>query len=136
MASAYERLQNYYEAISCYEKIIDIEPNNAKVYYIMGLIYIILDNTKEADRCFEKANELDPEIVEAEKCFVKVIKKAIEAYNNKVIEAYIKPKTYKDEVEASQESEEDREAIGWLKKAARMGDVDAQKWLRKNGYSW
>lgn len=51
---------NYEKALECFNKSIEMNPDNARVYYSMGLVY---DDTGSFDRaieCYQKSLEIDP----------------------------------------------------------------------------
>jgi tetratricopeptide (TPR) repeat protein len=53
-------LGNYEEAIKCYDKAIEIEPNNAEAWNNKGIVLGRLSNYEEAIACYDKAIELNP----------------------------------------------------------------------------
>jgi superkiller protein 3 len=108
MGVAYNKLENYSEALRCSQKAISIDPNNAAAYHNMGIAYGKLENYREALRCFQKAISIDPNDAVA--------------YNGMGVTYYFLGN--------------EREGIKNLQKAARLGDGNAQAWLRENGYSW
>ena len=55
---AYFDLQNYEQAISDYNRAIEINPKYAEAYYNRGLLYQILDETEKANADFAKAKQL------------------------------------------------------------------------------
>jgi superkiller protein 3 len=67
MGEAYMNLENYTEAVSCFRKVIEIEPRYdvdfdiiAEAYFSMGEAYMDLGNYIEAISCFQKIIEIEP----------------------------------------------------------------------------
>ena len=57
--------KNYRDAISKYDEVIQINPNNVTAYYIRGNAYKELKNYKVAIADYDKAIELNPNFAEA-----------------------------------------------------------------------
>jgi superkiller protein 3 len=74
MGNAYGKKENFNRAIECFEKAIEINPDDANVYYNLGLVYRVKGNNEKG--------------------------------------------------------------IGYIQKAARLGNRAAQVYLRKNRISW
>jgi tetratricopeptide (TPR) repeat protein len=55
-------LGNNDEAIECYDKALEINPQNADAYYKKGLSLYYLGNNDEAIECYDKALEINPPI--------------------------------------------------------------------------
>ncbi|MDR0754393.1 MAG: tetratricopeptide repeat protein [Prevotellaceae bacterium] len=136
------KLENYTEAIECWQKAIDINPNDAVAYYNMGNAYDELGNYTEAIACYQKSLDIDPtaarvynnmgysyagleNYTEAISCWQKAVDidptDAL-SYNN-MGSAYYKLGNH-------------TEAIDCYKKAAQLGDKNTQILLKENGYSW
>jgi superkiller protein 3 len=64
MGNAFADLQDYHEAIRCYKKAINIDPNDADVYHNMGLVYYILGNKQEGIKNLQKAARLEDKDVQ------------------------------------------------------------------------
>ena len=96
------------KAIQMYEKTIELDPDYAKAYYNLGFAYYIQGNFAIAIQMYEKTIELNP--------------------NN--VNAYYNLGNIYGELGYTQE------LISNFKKAARLGDEEAQGWLEKNGYNW
>lgn len=64
-ANCYYDLQNIKKAVHFYKKAIDIDPNQADVYYNLGNSLYLLDKVEEAIRTYKKAVEINPRKVEA-----------------------------------------------------------------------
>lgn len=58
MGATYDSLGNYNQAITCYQKVIVINPNNAAAFFKMGLCYGKLDNYNQAITYWQKAARL------------------------------------------------------------------------------
>jgi len=96
------------KAIQSFEKVIKINPYYAAAYYNLGFAYYIQGNFAIAIQMYEKTIELNP--------------------NN--VNAYYNLGNIYGELGYTQE------LISNFKKAARLGDEEAQGWLEKNGYNW
>jgi len=48
------------EAIKCYEKVIEIEPDNARAWHNKGLACIAVNRDDEGIMCLDRAVEIDP----------------------------------------------------------------------------
>ena len=105
---AYYIQGNFAIAIQMYEKTIELDPDYAKAYYNLGFAYYIQGNFAIAIQMYEKTIELNPNNVNA-------------YYNLGNIYGAL---GYTQEL------------ISNFKKAARLGDEEAQGWLEKNGYNW
>lgn len=57
---ALSRIGKYEEAIECYEKALDIDPEYKNAWVEKGRTLDILEKAEDAIKCFEKALELDP----------------------------------------------------------------------------
>ena len=55
-------LEKYHpeEAIKCYERVIEIEPDNARAWYNKGLACIAVNRDDEGIMCLDRAVEIDP----------------------------------------------------------------------------
>lgn len=113
-ANAYLQLGNMYnknnfygKAIPVYKKAIKINPLNAVVYYNLGIAYYKSSNIDAAVLAYNKAIEINP--------------KYSDAYFNLGICYHISNHT---------------KAIELYRNAAKLGDNDAKKWLKENGYTW
>ncbi|MDR2127034.1 MAG: tetratricopeptide repeat protein [Prevotellaceae bacterium] len=65
MGLDYAEQGNYTEAIVCYKKALEINPNEAVAYYYMGIAYVNLGNHAEAIGSYQKALDIDPNYAEA-----------------------------------------------------------------------
>ena len=64
-AMAYSAIKMDKEALTCYQKIIRIDPSLAGPYYNMGIILKRLGRIEEAVECYKKAILLKPDYVQA-----------------------------------------------------------------------
>lgn len=53
--------KNYTEALSCYERALEIRPEYAPAWYNRGIILEKLGNIEEAEKSYEKALQYSPE---------------------------------------------------------------------------
>lgn len=58
MADAYIALGDYSNAKGCYEKLIKLEPKDAKTHYTLGLLYIRVKNYEGAEKEITALREL------------------------------------------------------------------------------
>jgi len=52
--------KEYNEALKCYDKAIEINPNSANAWNNKGLALVLLSNYDEALKCYDKAIEINP----------------------------------------------------------------------------
>ena len=52
------------EAIECFEKVLEIDPNDARALFNKGTSCILVDRNEEAVTCLDKAVEIDPTLLE------------------------------------------------------------------------
>lgn len=115
---ALAKLGKYEEAIECYDKVIELNPNYAPAWYNKGVALAKLGRYEEAIECYKKAVELNPDYVdawfnmgvayaklgkyeEAIKCYDKVLElnpKDYYAWNNKGV-ALAKLGKYEEAIE-------------------------------------
>ena len=108
MGLAYSDKGNYNKAIECYQKVIKIDPDDAKAYVNMGNAYGYKGNYDKAIECYQKAIEINPDYTNA--------------YYNLGIAYHRKGNIEK--------------AFELYKEAARLGDKNAQAFLREKKISW
>jgi tetratricopeptide (TPR) repeat protein len=65
MAQIYTREENYAEAILEYSAILESEPDNADIYYQLGMLYQQMKSWDHAFESFEKAVKVDPDAYES-----------------------------------------------------------------------
>jgi tetratricopeptide (TPR) repeat protein len=106
--AAYDRLGNYKQAIGNFDRAIELNPTLADAYNNRGTAYETIGNYKQAIGDFDRAIELNPT-------------QAVAYYNRGVI--YDKLGNH-------------NQAIEDLKIASKLGDKDAQDFLRKHGIHW
>ena len=51
------------EAIKCFEKVLEIDPNDARAWYNKGTTCIVIGRAEEAVTCLDKAVEIDPTVL-------------------------------------------------------------------------
>lgn len=95
-------------AIVYYQKALEIDPDYAPAYCLMGISYSILNNHNQAIIYFQKAITINPDYPSA-------------YYGLGVSYGALK------NVE---------QQIAYLKRAAQLGNTSSQEWLKKNGYNW
>ncbi len=66
LAMFYLLNSKFEEAIAQFKKVIELRPEDAEVYYDLGISYEGLNMTEEAKESFRKALELDPGLKKAE----------------------------------------------------------------------
>ncbi len=59
----YYKTGNYIDAIVCYKRALEANPESYKAWYNMGMTYNRMNNKKDGRSCFEKARELSGETV-------------------------------------------------------------------------
>jgi tetratricopeptide (TPR) repeat protein len=104
MGTAYAEVGNYNQAIDCYQKAISLEPNLYDAYNNMGYAYYEVKHYPQAINCYKKAISINPNFAEA--------------YNNIGL-------VYGAQGNISQQKE-------FYIKAAKLGDVNARRWLAAN----
>ena len=50
------------EVLKCLKKTTELNPELAKAWYNMGMVYLMLDEESEVERCLEKLAQLDPKL--------------------------------------------------------------------------
>ena len=130
------------EALNAYNKAIEVNPNDASAYNNRGLAYHNLDKRNMAIADYDKAIELNPEYGDAFNNRGKTIaglgdyKQAILNYdraielNQKNADAYYNRGYAYSRLGNSTYANQD------LKKAARLGNIFAQKFLKEKGITW
>lgn len=64
MGNSYKDLENYSQAIICYQKAISINPNFAEAYVYMAISYGISGNNNKAINCMQKAARLGDKVAQ------------------------------------------------------------------------
>ena len=130
------------EALNAYDKVLELNPNDASAYYNRGLAYDNLDKNDLAIADYSKAIELNPEYGDAFKNLAKNFsrrgdyRRAILYYdraieiNRKDADAYYNRGDAFSRLGNSNYANED------LKKAAKLGNILAQKYLKEKGINW
>jgi tetratricopeptide (TPR) repeat protein len=116
--------KNNQQAISDFSKVIELDPQNPEPYKFRGIAFSLIGNSEMSIKDFDKAIEMNPS--EADLYNLRG-----HAYLQKIIIMKDgKPHFYpKDEEQAKQ-------AFNDIMIAARLGDKDAQDYLRKLGKAW
>jgi len=96
------------EALNAYDKVLELNPNDASAYYNRGLAYSNLGNYKLAILNYDRAIELNPKDADA-------------YYNRGNAYSRLGNSSY-----ANQD----------LKMAAKLGNIFAQKSLKEKGITW
>jgi tetratricopeptide (TPR) repeat protein len=60
MAYEMKKLGDYNKALDLYERILDMDPRNARAYHAKGNIHSLLGQYEDAISCFYAALEYDP----------------------------------------------------------------------------
>ena len=60
MGDCYMKLQHADNAKACFDKAIQVEPNNSKSWLRLGLLALNKNDNKKADICFNKCLDNDP----------------------------------------------------------------------------
>ncbi|MGO9136709.1 MAG: tetratricopeptide repeat protein [Syntrophales bacterium] len=139
---AYSKLGDYKQALGDYDRAIEIDPTHAKAYNNRGIAYDILGNHRQAIGDFDKAIMINQKYAEAYynrgivygrlgnyKQAIGDFDKAI-GFNPKYAEAYY------NRAASHYSLGNQRQAFEDLKTAARLGDEDAQNFLRTQGINW
>jgi tetratricopeptide (TPR) repeat protein len=130
------------EALNAYNKAIELNPNDASAYNNRGLAYDNLDKNDLAIADYEKAIELNPKYGDAfnnrGKTFGKLgdYKQAILNYDRAI---ELNPKNadaYYNRGNAYSRLGDYTYANQDLKKAANLGNILAQKYLKEKGFTW
>jgi protein O-mannosyl-transferase len=139
---AYSKLGNYKQAVGDYDRAIEIDPTHAKAYNNRGIAYDILGNHRQAIGDFDRAIMTNPKYGEAYynrgivygrlgnyEQAIGDFDRAI-GFNQKYAEAYY------NRAASHYSLGNQRQAFEDLKTAARLGDEDAQNFLRTQGINW
>jgi len=140
------------------EKLIKRYPNNSKAYFFRGKTYIWEENPQQAMRDFSKAIELDPRNPETYKfrglvfniignyeMAIQDYDRAIEMKPSEADLYYLRGSAYLDKVLIMQDGkphfhqkdkEQVKQGFNDIMIAARLGDKNAQDYLRKYGRTW
>jgi tetratricopeptide (TPR) repeat protein len=79
-------LKSHAEAIECYDKALEINPQNADAYYNKGLSLSSLKSHAEAIECYDKALEINPQNADA--YYNKGLSLALTENHNEAIESF------------------------------------------------
>jgi tetratricopeptide (TPR) repeat protein len=61
---ALRKMNRLIESLSCYNKILELQPRHADAWYNKGLVLRRLGQAREAREAFAKASALDPNLAE------------------------------------------------------------------------
>jgi len=53
------KIEDYEEAIKCFDKAVQLDPNNALAWISKANVLIEYGNEEEARKCFDKASKID-----------------------------------------------------------------------------
>ena len=67
---------HYQNALTYALKAIELSPNSDAVNYILGLIYLELEQTEQAKKCFIKAEEINADNYEAKLCLADILSRS------------------------------------------------------------
>jgi len=135
--SAYRNIGRYEEALKDFRKSVEINPANPDVYHGLGFTYLFLKKYDDALRDINKALEMDPNSLLAlyRRGLVYI---QLKDYNgairdfSKVIEfEKDNAAAYYNRAHCNKQIGKSDEAVSDLKKAAQLGDVRAQKAMKK-----
>ncbi|HEY9166584.1 MAG TPA: tetratricopeptide repeat protein [Candidatus Kryptonia bacterium] len=144
----YAALGHYYavtdsvdKAIPLLQKAIELDPNNAFAYDNLGFVYADLDSVDKAIFLYKKAIGISPQHPRAFYNLGNAFSK--KGNTDTAIVMYMKaikldPKfssAYYNLGLAYDKKGETRKGADCLKKAALLGNKDAQSWLEQNGYA-
>jgi len=140
------------------EKLIKRYPNNSKAYFFRGRRYMAEDNYQQAIRDFSKAIELDPQNYEPYKfrglmfniignyeMAIKDYDRAIAMNQSEAALYFFRGLAYIDKYTIMKggephfqrkDEEQVKQAFNDIMIAARLGDKNAQDYLRGNGVTW
>ena len=62
---AYAGLQQYKEAMKCFDRALNITPDDFELWYQKGVIFDILKDYKAAIECYDKAISFNPDLIDA-----------------------------------------------------------------------
>jgi tetratricopeptide (TPR) repeat protein len=135
--SAYRNIGRYEEALKDFRKSIEINPANPDVYHGRGFTYLFLKKYDDALRDINKALEMDPNSLLA--IYRRgLVYLQLKDYNgairdfSKVIEfEKDNAAAYYNRAHCNKQIGKNDEALSDLKKAAQLGDVRAQKAIKK-----
>jgi len=135
--SAYRGIGRYEEALKDYQKSIEINPADPDVYHDRGYAYLLMKKFDDALRDINKALELDPNSVRA--LYRRgLVYNQLKDYNeairdfSKVIEfEKDNAAAYYNRAHSNKQIGKNDEAASDLKKAAELGDVRAQKAIKR-----
>ena len=57
---SYAKIEDYKEAIKCFDKAVQLDPNNALAWISKANALIEYGNDEEAKKCLERARKIDP----------------------------------------------------------------------------
>jgi tetratricopeptide (TPR) repeat protein len=139
---AYNGLGNYNQAIHDLDKAIELDPKFAGAYVARGIVYVQLRNRKQALNDFNRAIKVDPKFAPAYASrgivYIKLRnrKQELNDYNRAIeVDPKFAPAYYFRGNYYRRHGNKEL-AMQDFKMAARLGDQDAQNFLKAEGIDW
>jgi outer membrane protein assembly factor BamD (BamD/ComL family) len=151
LGNKFYRENEYSSAIACYYIHTESNPNTFAVYMNLAHIYLKKDNFDKAIQYYHKAISLQPDKENLSICYSNLgysyyfkhnFSKSIWCYEKTIAlksndaDIYNDADTYIKLGNSYGKKGENLKQILNYKKAAKLGNQNAQKWLRENSHSW
>ncbi len=127
---------NYHQAITEFDKIIDLEPLDHAAYNNRGEVYLRLNNHKQAMEDFNRAIIAINHGHEPNPNGLASFAESNKRFGLYILEDSLQAKYYRNRGLAYEKLGNKNQAIKDLKIAARVGDKEAQKYLLSKGMTW
>lgn len=137
MAGVYYMTKKFDKALNICKKAIKLDTNNSETYYNLGLSYLAMDSNRQAIDIYKKLVALDSTNFQvyfnlaSSYCNVKEYERAIECYQQMININPNDSKVYVNMAIAYAEAGNSDKLFEYMKKAAQMGDKEAQEFLSK-----